>query len=81
MQSVSITTKILNLNSVHGEVYSIKHYVIKFLSDLRQVGAWFSPLNFLTTIKVVSKLFYSCMKLERREYFSKVFAVWIDNWM
>ena len=25
-----------------GEVYSIQHYVIKFVSDLRQVG-WFSP--------------------------------------
>ena len=25
-----------------GEVYSIKHYVIKFVSDFRQVG-WFSP--------------------------------------
>jgi hypothetical protein len=25
-------------NPVHGEVYSIQHYVIKFVSDLRQVG-------------------------------------------
>jgi hypothetical protein len=24
------------LNPIHGEVYSIKHYVIKFVSDLRQ---------------------------------------------
>ena len=27
-------------NPVHGEVYSIQHYVIKFVSDMRQ---WFSP--------------------------------------
>ena len=26
----------------HGEVYSIQHYVIKFVSDLRQVGGFFS---------------------------------------
>ena len=25
----------------HGEVYSIQHYVIKFVSDLRQVGVFF----------------------------------------
>jgi hypothetical protein len=29
---------------VHGEVYSMQHYVIKFVSDLRQV-AGFSPSN------------------------------------
>ena len=36
MQSVPITTKVVN--PTHGEVYSIQHYVIKFVSDLRQVG-------------------------------------------
>ena len=38
MQSVPITTKVVSLNPTHGEVYSIQHYVIKFVSDLRQVG-------------------------------------------
>ena len=33
---------VLSLNPVHGEVYSTQHYVIKFVSDLRQVGV-FSP--------------------------------------
>ena len=28
----------MSLNPVHGEVYSIQHTVIKFVSDLRQVG-------------------------------------------
>ena len=37
-----ITTKVVNFNPVHGEVYSIQHYVIKFASDVRQ-GLWFSP--------------------------------------
>jgi hypothetical protein len=29
----------------HGEVYSIQHYVIKFVSELRQVSGflWFPP--------------------------------------
>ena len=36
IQSVDITTKVVNSNPVHGEVYSIQHYVIKFVSDLLQ---------------------------------------------
>jgi len=36
VQSVLITTKVVSSNPVHGEVYSIHHYVIKFVSDLRQ---------------------------------------------
>jgi cell shape-determining protein MreC len=35
--SALITTKVVSLNPVHGEVYSIQHYVIKFISDLRQI--------------------------------------------
>ena len=33
-----ITTNVLSSNPAHGEVYSIQHYVIKFVSDLRQAG-------------------------------------------
>jgi hypothetical protein len=29
-------TKVVSSNLVHGTVYSIQHYVIKFVSDLRQ---------------------------------------------
>jgi hypothetical protein len=42
MQSVPITTKVVSSNPVHGEVYSIQYYVIKFVIDWRQVGG-FSP--------------------------------------
>jgi hypothetical protein len=42
MQSVPITTKVVSLYSVHGEVYLIKYYVTKFVSDLWQVR-WFPP--------------------------------------
>jgi hypothetical protein len=38
MQSVPITTEVVSSNPVHGEMYSTQHYVIKFVSYLRQVG-------------------------------------------
>jgi hypothetical protein len=37
MQSVPITTKIVSLITVHSEVYSIQHYVIKFPFSSSQV--------------------------------------------
>jgi hypothetical protein len=45
VQSVSITTKVESSNRVHGEVYSIQHYVMEFVSDLRQVGGTNNPGN------------------------------------
>jgi hypothetical protein len=41
MQSVPITTNVVTLNLTHGDVYLIQHYVIKFVSDLCQVGGFF----------------------------------------
>ena len=38
VQLVPITTNVVSSNPLHGEVYSIQHYVIKFVSDLRQVS-------------------------------------------
>jgi hypothetical protein len=37
VQSLPINTKVVSSNLVYGEVYSIKHYMIKLVSDLRQV--------------------------------------------
>ena len=51
VQSVPITTKVMSFNPIHGEVYLIQHYVIKFVSKLRQVDVFFlsdtpvSPTN------------------------------------
>jgi hypothetical protein len=39
-----ITTKFVSSNPADTEVYSIQHYVIKFVSDLQQVGG-FSPIT------------------------------------
>ena len=46
-----ITIKFECSNLAHGEVYSIQHYVIKFGSDLRQVGGFLWVLRFPPLIK------------------------------
>ena len=46
MQSMPITTKVVSSKPVHDKVYSIQHYVIKFGSDLRQVGGFPRVLRF-----------------------------------
>ena len=38
LQSVPIITKVVSSNPAHGEVNSIQHYVLQFVSDLWQVG-------------------------------------------
>jgi len=35
-------------NPVYGEVYSIQHYVIKFVSDLKQVSSFLPVFRFST---------------------------------
>jgi hypothetical protein len=50
-QSVTITTKIVSSNPIHGEVYSRQHYVIKFVRDLRQVSNFLRVLRFPQPIK------------------------------
>ena len=56
VQSVPITTKVVSLtNPTNDEVYSIQHYVIKFVSDLRQVGGFLRILGFPLPIKLTTK--------------------------
>ena len=52
VQSVPITTKVVSSNPVHGEVYLIQHYVIKFVSDLPQIGGFLLVLQFPPPIKL-----------------------------
>ena len=44
---------VVSSNSTHGEVYSIQHYVIKFVSDLWQICGflWIPPQILLTATK------------------------------
>jgi len=51
MQSVPITTNVVSSNPVHGELYSIQLYVIKFVSDLRQFGDFFPGTSVSSTNK------------------------------
>jgi hypothetical protein len=48
----SIATKGASQNPVHGEVYSIQHHVINFVSDLAQVGGFLRVLRFPPSIKL-----------------------------
>ena len=41
VQSVPIIIKVVSLYPVPDEVYSIQHYVIMFVSELREVGGGF----------------------------------------
>ena len=56
VESVSITTKVVSSNPVHGEVYSIQHFVIKLVSDLRHVGGFLRVLRFPPPIKLTAMI-------------------------
>jgi len=51
-----ITTKVVSSNPVYGEEYSIQHYVIKFVSDVRQVCGFLRVLRFHPSIKLTSTI-------------------------
>ena len=52
VQSVPFTTKVVSSNPVHGKVYSIQHYVIKFVSYLQRFGGFLRVLQFPLPIKL-----------------------------
>jgi hypothetical protein len=56
MQYVCIPTKVMSSNPAHGEVYSIQHYVIKFVSDLRQVCGYLWVLLFPSPLKLTAMI-------------------------
>ena len=64
MQSVSITTKVVNSNPTHGEVYLIQHYVIKFVSDLRPFSHFLWVLRFPPPIKLINSSLCSQIYLQ-----------------
>ena len=45
-KSVPITTEVVSSNPLHVDVYSMQHYVIKFVSDLRQVAGFLRVLKY-----------------------------------
>jgi len=56
VQSVPFTTKVLSSNPADGEVYSMQHYVIKFVSDLRQDCGFLQVLLFCPSIKLTTTI-------------------------
>ena len=46
-----IATNVVSMNPVDGEVYSLQHYVIKFVSNLQQVDVYLWVLRFPPPIK------------------------------
>jgi len=54
--SVPITTKVVSSNPANGEGYSIQHYVLKFVSDLQQVGGFLRVFRFPPPIKLAATI-------------------------
>ena len=52
-KSVSITTKVVSSNPIHGEVYSMQLHVIKFVNELQQVYSFLRLLQFPPPIKLI----------------------------
>ena len=66
MQPVPITTNVASSNPAHVKVFSIQHYVIKFVSDLWQVGGFLRVLRFPPTIKLTATLQLKYWRTEHR---------------
>ena len=56
VQLVPITTNGVSWNSVHSEMHSIQHYILKFVSDLRQVGGFLRVLRSPPPINLTTKI-------------------------
>jgi len=53
---LTITTKAVSSNPAHGEMYSIQHYVIIFVCDLRQVCGFLGVLRCPSPIKLTATI-------------------------
>ena len=58
-----VCTKAVSSHPVHGEVYSIQHYVIKFGSDLRQIGGYLRVLRFPPPIKLTATILQNFVEI------------------
>ena len=69
--SVPFTTKVVSSNNVDGEVYSIQHCVIQFVSDLQQVRGFPWVLRFPPPIIQAFTIF--------KDWSQFVFGSWRNN--
>ena len=56
IKSVPITTNVVSSNPVYGKVYSMQHHVIKFVSDLQEVGGFLRVPRFPLSIKLTATI-------------------------
>ena len=57
---VEILTDNLTLLHLTDNMWSVQHYVIKFVSDLRQVGGFLRVLRFPPAIKLTTTILVKC---------------------
>jgi hypothetical protein len=57
VKSVHITTEGVSSNPTIGEVYSIQHYVIPCVSDMRHFGGFLRVPRFPHPIKLTSTIY------------------------
>ena len=87
VQAVPIITKVVSSNPVHGEVCSIQHYVIKFVSDLRQVSGFLQVLRFPPPIKtdchdiaeILLKVALNIITRQKHIFLYSVFVLQFNN--
>ena len=71
-----ITTKVVSSSPVHGQMYLIQHHVIKYVSDLRQVGGFPQAPSVSSNNKtdrhditeIVLKVMLNTLNLDHYEY-------------
>jgi hypothetical protein len=80
MQSVHITTKVVSSYATHGKVYSIQHYVIKFVSEARQVGGFLRVLQFPPPIHTLFAFQCFLYPFCNQYTIPKAFYKLIDTW-
>ena len=87
VQAVPIITKVVSSNPVHGEVCSIQHYVIKFVSDLQQVSGFLQVLRFPPPIKtdrhdiaeILLKVALNIITRQKHIFLYSVFVLQFNN--
>ena len=57
MVVMPISTEVVCSHPAHGEVYSMQHYVIKAVSNLRQVGGLLRVPRFPPPIKLTATIY------------------------
>ena len=79
VQFVPITTKVVSLNSTHGEVYLKQHYLIKFFSDLRQVHGFLEVLRFPLPIYLTAMIWLIYIMIRRMKFPDKALTFNFDH--